>query len=126
MKSAQYMDGSKSLGIARQFLGKSVKLRFDQPIGSAYARFGIESYPVNYGYVPGVAAPDGDDLDAYYLGATTPLEEAEGICIAVVHRLDDDDDKLVVVPAGMAMTDEEIMEQVHFQERFFVSEVRRK
>ena len=57
-------------------------------------------YPVNYGYLPGVPAPDGEDLDAYVLGVDQPLERFEGICIAVIHRLDDADDKLVVVPPG--------------------------
>jgi inorganic pyrophosphatase len=48
-----------------------------------------------------------------------PLETADGICIAIVHRLDDDDDKLIVVPEGIHMTDEEIEKHVHFQERWF-------
>ena len=117
---------SKSFEIARRHLGTKVHLRFDQPIGSSYAPMGISSYPVNYGYVPGVAAPDGDDLDAYYLGASEPLHEADGICIAIVHRLNDDDDKLVVVPEGVSLSDEEIASKVRFQEQFFLSEIRRK
>ena len=117
---------SKSFEIARRFLGTRVHVRFDQPIGSSHAPFGITSYPVNYGYVPGVPAPDGDDLDAYYLGTSTPLDEADGVCIAIVHRLNDDDDKLVVVPEGMSLSDEEISSQVRFQEQYFLSEIRRK
>ncbi len=114
---------SRSLQLARAFLGKKVRLEFDQPIGSAYAPHHIDAYPVNYGYVPGVLAPDGDDLDAYFLGTDQPLAAAEGICIAIIHRKNDDDDKLIVVPEGKNYTDEEIMEQVTFQEHLYESEV---
>lgn len=110
---------SESLKLAKTFLGKKVKLKFDQPVGSSYAPHKIESYPINYGYVPGVLAPDGDDLDAYLLNVFKPLEEAEGICIAIIHRLEDDDDKLIVVPEGTELSDEEIIKQVSFQEHLY-------
>ncbi|MDQ5893466.1 MAG: inorganic pyrophosphatase [Patescibacteria group bacterium] len=73
------------------------------------------------GYVPGILAPDGDDLDAYFLGTDKPLTKVEGICIAIVHRRNDDDDKLIVVPEGIRYTDEEIMKQVAFQEHLYDS-----
>lgn len=110
---------SESLKLAKTFLGKKVKLKFDQPVGSSYEPHGIESYPINYGYVPGVPAPDGDDLDAYLLNVFEPLDEAEGVCIAIIHRLEDDDDKLIVVPEGVTLTDEEIVKQVSFQEHLY-------
>ncbi len=78
-------------------------------------------FPVNYGYVPGVAAPDGEDLDAYVLGIFEPMREFTGRCIAVIERLDDADDKLVVVPDGRAYTDEQIQALVEFQEQWFKS-----
>ena len=116
---------SKSLKLARTFLGKKVQLEFDQPIGSSYKPHKIDSYPVNYGYLPGVIAPDGDDLDAYFLGTDEPLIKGEGTCIAIIHRRNDDDDKLVVVPEGVDYSDEEIMKQVAFQEHLYDSEVLR-
>jgi inorganic pyrophosphatase len=82
-------------------------------------------YSVNYGYVPGVVAPDGEELDAYVLGVEEPLAEYTGRCIAIVHRLDDDDDKLVVVPEGVCLSDDDIRAQTAFQERFFDSRVLR-
>ena len=117
---------SESLKLAKTFLGKKVKLRFDQQVGSSYAPHNIVSYPINYGYVPGVLAPDGDDLDAYLLNVFEPLAEAEGICIAIVHRLEDDDDKLIVVPEGVELTDEEIIKQVSFQEHLYKGVIVRK
>ena len=62
---------------------------------------------------------DGEELDAYVLGVDKPLKTFAGRCIAIVHRLDDDDDKLVVVPEGVNLSDAEILAQTHFQERFF-------
>ena len=109
---------------ARAFLGNTVSVTIDRPLGSPHPEWGF-IYPVNYGYVPGVEAPDGEDLDAYVLGVFKPLEAFVGRCIAVIHRLDDDDDKLVVVPEGKAYTDEQIRALTEFQERFFRSVIER-
>lgn len=67
----------------------------------------------------GVKAPDGEDLDAYVLGVTKPLTKTSGLCIAIAHRRDNDDDKLIVVPEGVLLTDEEIIKAIHFQEQWF-------
>ena len=53
------------------------------------------------------------------LGAFEPLEHIEGRCIAVNYRLDDDDDKLVLVPDGMLYTVDQVLALTGFQERFF-------
>ncbi len=116
------LDDSDSLALCRPYLGKRVWMVCDRPLGTKHPRHGY-AYEVNYGYVPGVKAPDGGDLDAYYLGTDKPLERAEGICIAIIHRRDDDDDKLVVVTPGTIMTDAQILAAVHFQERWFDSVV---
>ena len=110
--------GSDSLDLARAYLGRRVTVRIDRPLGSRHPAHGFE-YAVNYGYLPGVPAPDGEDLDAYVLGVDEALDEFRGHCVAVVHRRDDDDDKLVVVPEGLDLSDEEILSQVRFQERYF-------
>jgi inorganic pyrophosphatase len=92
----------------------------DRPLGSQHPTHGF-IYEVNYGFVPGVVAPDGEFLDAYVLGVSEPVSRFEGECIAVIHRLNDDDDKLIVVPTGMRYTDEQIRAQTNFQEQFFRS-----
>jgi inorganic pyrophosphatase len=43
--------------------------------------------------LPGVPAPDGKDLDVYILNIAEPLQQFTGECIAVIHRLNDNDDK---------------------------------
>ena len=93
-------------------------------MGSKHPKHGW-IYPVNYGYIPGTLSPDGEELDAYVLGVNSPLQEFFGECIAVIRRKNDDDDKLVVVPAGVSLSDEEIREFTHFQEQFFESEILR-
>jgi inorganic pyrophosphatase len=106
----------------RDFLNQIVHFKIDRPLGSRHPQHGF-IYPVNYGDVPDTPAPDGDDLDAYVLGVFEPMEEFTGRCIAIVHRLDDDDDKLIVVPDGKQYRDEQIQALVEFQERFFKSTI---
>ena len=84
---------------ARTFIGKMARIVIDRPLGSRHPERGFV-YPVNYGFLPGVPAPDGENLDAYVLGVLDPLETFTGRCIAVIQRSDDDDDKLIVAPEG--------------------------
>lgn len=102
------------------FLGSEVSVKIDRPLGSAHPEQGF-LFPVNYGYVAGLPAPGGGNLDAYVLGVFEPIEEFTGRCIAVIHRTDDDDDKLVVVPVGRSLSDDQIRVLTEFQERWFDS-----
>jgi inorganic pyrophosphatase len=104
------------------FLNRTVSAKIDRPLGSRHPQYDF-IYPVNYGYVPDTPAPDGDDLDAYVLGIFDPIETFTGRCIAIVHRLDDDDDKLIIVPEGRQYSDDQIQVLVEFQERFFKSSI---
>ncbi len=106
----------------RPFLGQTVTVLMDRPLGSKHPKYGY-LYPVNYGFIENTLAPDGQEVDAYVLGVTEPLEEYTGRCIALVHRVKDQDDKLVVVPEGVTMTDDEIRQATHFQEQYFESEL---
>ncbi|MBP9821990.1 MAG: inorganic pyrophosphatase [Candidatus Pacebacteria bacterium] len=124
-KENQELKESKSLEISRQFLGEFVEVAMDRPMGSKHPKHDF-IYEANYGYIEGVEAPDGEDLDAYYFGTTESLSRAKGVVIAVIHRLENDDDKLVVVPEGIDMTDEEIDKAVNFQEKWFKHEIVRK
>jgi len=116
------MENSESLKLAKQYIGKEVDVVVDRPLGSKHPKHGFV-YEANYGFIEGVKAPDGEDLDAYYLGASEPLERASGVCIAIAHRKNNDDDKLIVLPKGVDMTDAEILSAVHFQEQWFDTEV---
>ena len=104
-------------------LGKRVKVTVDRPLGNRHPEYAESYYPINYGYVAGVVAPDGEEQDAYVLGVNVPVEEFVGTVIAVIHRLDDVEDKWVAAPEGRSFTKEEIIQQVRFQERYFHSEI---
>ena len=105
---------------ALRFLHKTVIATIDRPLGSAHPKWGF-AYPVNYGLIPNTKSGDGEEIDAYALGINKPLKEFAGKCIAIIHRLDDDDDKLVLAPEGVDFTDGQIRTATEFQEKFFKS-----
>ena len=110
---------------ATPYLKKTVEVTIDRPLGSKHPKEGF-IYPVNYGFIKGTKAPDGDDIDAYVLGVFEQKKTFKGRCIAIIHRTDDDDDKLVIVPEDVSYSDEQIIALTEFQEKSFKSEVIRK
>lgn len=105
-------------------IGKIVKVVVDRPLGSYHPKHKDIYYHINYGFVEGIIAPDGEEQDVYILGVDVPVKEFVGRIIAIIHRKDDVEEKWVVAPDSMSFSKEEIMEQVEFQERYFDSEVR--
>jgi len=105
-------------------IGDIVTVTIDRPLGSYHPEHPDMYYPVNYGYIEGITAPDGEEQDAYILGVDVPVEEFTGRIIAVIHRFDDVEEKWVVAPEGVSFTKDEIAEQVRFQEKYFDSEIR--
>lgn len=101
-----------------KYIGELVQIKIDRPLGSKHPKYGFE-YPVNYGFVPFTKSGDGEELDAYVLMEDKPLNEYIGRCIGIVHRLNDDDDKLIVVPEAYDLPDEFIEENIAFQEKWF-------
>ena len=117
MKRGSYRPDPRSL------LGREVEVQIDRPLGSAHPRHPDLFYPVNYGFIPATLAPDGKEIDAYVLGVDEPLESFSGLCTALLHRTNDEDDKLVVVPRGLFLTDEDILTATYFQEQYFETEL---
>ena len=105
-------------------LGKIVKVIVDRPLGTYHPKHKGIYYSVNYGYVEGIIAADGEEQDAYILGVNEPIKEFNGKVIAVIHRFNDIEEKWVVAPKGASFTKDEIMKQVDFQEQFFKTEIR--
>ncbi len=103
-------------------IGCRVRVRIDRPLGSHHPKHGY-IYPVNYGFVPGTMSGDGEELDAYVLGPSQPMEQFEGTCVAVIKRNNENDDKLVVVPSGTLLSKEDIRAMVSFQEEYFDSDI---
>ena len=110
--------------LARSYLGKTVHIGIDRPIGYVHHKGEYDLvYPINYGYIPGVLGGDGEEMDVYLLGVDIPVKEFDAHIIAIVHRENDVEDKLVGVPEGMTFTAEEIAAMVHFQEQYYNSYV---
>ena len=105
-----------------KYIGNIVQVKIDRPLNSNHPKHGF-AYPVNYGFVPNTISGDGEELDCYVLGIDKPIDNFEGKCIAVIHRTNDNDDKLIVVPEGEDYTDEEIRKLTRFQEQYFESEI---
>ncbi|HIW59824.1 MAG TPA: inorganic pyrophosphatase [Candidatus Anaerobutyricum avicola] len=107
-------------------IGATVTVTVDRPLGSYHPEHKDMYYPVNYGYIKGITAPDGEEQDAYILGVDKPVSKFTGKVIAIVHRYNDVEEKWVVAPEGKVFSAEEIKEQIAFQEQYFQSEVRMK
>lgn len=99
-------------------IGSIVKVIVDRPLGTYHPKHKDIYYSVNYGYIPDIVALDGEEQDAYILGVDEPIKEFVGKVIAIIHRIDDVEDKWVVVPENISFTKDEIIRQVAFQEHF--------
>ena len=97
----------------------NVKVIVDRPLGSHHPDYLDMIYSVNYGYIEGTVAPDGEEEDAYILGVDVPLDVFYGEIIAIIHRRNDVEHKWVVAPKGCTFSLEEIYQKVFFQERYF-------
>lgn len=107
---------------SKQFLNKVVTVKIDRPIGSKHSeKYPDTIYPINYGYVPNTISGDGKELDCYVLGINEPLNSFTGKCIAIIHRTNDNDDKLIIAPENKKFTDTEIRDLTNFIEKFFES-----
>lgn len=120
----EYLTAQQREKLVRSFLGKTVEVVIDRPIGYVHHVKGITlHYTVNYGYLPGVLGGDGEEQDVYVLGVSEPLQWFRGTVIGAIRRRDDNEDKLVAAPEGMEFHQAEIAEAVHFVEKYFDSTV---
>ena len=103
---------------AKPFIGQTLDVVIDRPLGTKHPKWDY-IYEVNYGYIPEVFSADGDELDAYVLGVDKPIDKFRGVCIAVIERTDDNEDKLILVPEYISFTSEEIEAKIQFQEKWF-------
>ena len=104
-------------------LCKLVKVTVDRPLGSYHPKNKDMYYPINYGYIEGIIAGDGEEQDAYIIGIDEPIKEFTGRVIAIIHRYDDVEEKWVVAPENSHFTKTEIMEKVKFTEKYYKSEI---
>ena len=107
----------------RDVIGRRVHVMIDRPMGSMHPQYPDMAYPVNYGFIRNERAGDGEEQDVYVLGVREPLDTFTGTVTAVLHRLNDVEDKWIAVPEGMRLSREEILEAVFFQEQYYMGEL---
>ena len=106
----------------KEYINKNVYVRIDRPFGLKHPKHGFV-YPINYGFIPWTTSWDWEELDAYVLWVFEPVESFTWKVIAYIHRTNDDDDKLIIVPEWINYSDDAVKALTEFQERFFKSEI---
>ncbi|NFT93661.1 inorganic pyrophosphatase [Clostridium botulinum] len=104
------------------YLGKLVKVKMDRLLGSKHPKHNF-IYSLNYGFIPNTTSGDGEEIDVYIIGEFEPLETYEGYVVAIIKRINDVEDKLVVCKELNKYNKEQIKALVEFQERFFESTI---
>ena len=104
----------------KKYLNKILNVKIDRPMGSKHPKHDF-IYPINYGFIPNTISGDNEEIDAYVLGIYEPLDTFVGKCIAIIHRTNDNDDKLIIAPENKSFSDLEIQALTDFQERYFDS-----
>lgn len=117
------MNSQRKTSLNGRIIGRQVKVIVDRMMGTLHPKHSNIYYPINYGYVEGILAPDGEEQDAYIVGVDQPIKELIGVVIAIIHRYDDVEEKWVVAPKDCLLSKEEISEIVKFQEGYFQSEI---
>ena len=104
------------------YLGKVVKVKIDRTLGSKHPKHDF-IYSLNYGFIPNTISGDGEEIDVYIIGEFEPLEIYEGYVVAIIKRINDVEDKLVVCKELNKYSEEQIKALVEFQERLFESTI---
>lgn len=107
---------------SKDYLGKEVTVEIDRQLGSRHPKHGF-MYMLNYGYIPNTISGDGEELDAYLINEFEPVTKGKGKVIAIIHRTNNDDDKLIVSKDGKDYSDDAIKALTEFQERYFESAI---
>ncbi len=110
--------------LVKSYLGKTVDIIIDRPIGYVHKKENYTlTYPINYGYIPGVLGGDGEELDVYLLGVDKPVNEYSAKIIGIVYRKNDIEDKLIAAPEDMIFNQAQIAESIHFQEQYYNTKI---
>lgn len=104
-------------------IGRKVTVKVDRPLDSFHPEHKDLYYPINYGYVEGIYAADGEEQDAYIIGVSEPVKSFDGVVVAIIHRNDDVEEKWVVAPEKKNFTIQQISDAVSFQEKYFDSHI---
>lgn len=113
------MNFEERKSLVRSYLGKTVDIVIDRPLGSVHPQYPKTVYKVNYGYIPNTVSGDGEPIDVYLLGVNRPVDKFRARIIGIVHRRRDREDKLIAAPEGVELHQAQIEAAVHFTEKYF-------
>lgn len=99
-------------------LGSIVDCIIDRPYGSTHPKYDNLVYKLNYGYIEGIIAGDGEEQDVYVMGVEKPINHFTGKIIAIYHRDNDAEEKWIVANENEIYTEDEIFEAIYFQEKY--------
>lgn len=109
--------------LVKSYLGKTVNIKIDRPMGSVHPKHPELIYPINYGSIPNVFGSDGEKLRVYLLGVDVPVEEYTAPIIGIIHGHNHAEDKLVAAPEESNFDQNKILEAVGFQEGYYKAEI---
>lgn len=110
----------------KSLIGKNIFMTVDRPIGTVHPKYKDVIYEVNYGFYDEYISSDEEELDCYLIGESLPInmnDKYECKVVAIIHRLNDNEDKLVCAPLNREVSDDEIISKTEFIEQYFVSEI---
>jgi inorganic pyrophosphatase len=113
----------KNKKVSKMKIGTVVDVVVDRPKGSKHPKYPETIYPINYGFIPNTISGDGMEIDAYIIGEEKSLKTFHGQVIAIIHRNDDVEIKLVVAKEGSIYTRDEIESAVSFIEHYYDHEI---
>ncbi len=118
------MNNDERKVLVKSYLGKTVDIKIDRPIGYVHKKEKYTlTYPINYGYIPGVFGGDGEELDVYLMGVDKPVNEYRAKIIGVVYRENDIEDKLIAAPENSVFNQAQIAEAINFQEQHYITKI---
>ena len=103
-----------------EYLGQTVEVVIDKPIN--YIEDDM-TYIQNYGHLLNLKTPDNKFQEAYVIGIDKPIKSFNGKVIAIINRINEGEDKLVVCDESKSFNKDEILEMVNFLEKNFKSKI---
>lgn len=110
----------------KSLIGKELDAIITRPIGTVHPRYKDIIYEVNYGILKDYELKDNKELKTYIVGESMPTSQNgiyHGKVLAILHRLNDDNDRIIIAPIGRTLSDDEIISKTEFAEQYFVSEI---
>ncbi len=110
--------------VNQDYLGKMVTVIVDRPYGSFHLQYSDVTYPCNAGYVKErIPVEDGEFQDAYIIGVEEPVESFTGVVVGIIYRKSENQSKWIVMPVGMTINHDEIIQRIGLEEQHYETRI---